>query len=83
MLIKTKIRNYLSEMRRDNKVSAWKFKYENITETEVYDHIDSSIYILMQIYKNCVKPDFSISPENIEEFRIKLLYYTFKYGTKV
>jgi len=73
-LIKKGIISYLTKGNPEN-AKFRKYRFKNYTESEVYDHVDSGIYILMQAYKNCVKPRFLISPDAIEKFRVKTLYY--------
>jgi hypothetical protein len=81
--VKVVIRNYLQDLQWPGDKSIYSFKYENITETEVYDHVDSSIYVLMQVFKQSLKKDFEVSPENIEMFRRQMLYYTLKHGRRI
>lgn len=73
-LIKKGILSYLTKGNLEN-MKFRKYRFENCTESEVYDHVDSGIYILMRAYKNSVKPSFVISPDAIENFRVKILYY--------
>lgn len=73
-MIKKGILKYLTKDVKENRVFR-KFRIESFNESDVYDQADSGVYVLMQIFKNCVKPCFEISPEGIERFRVKVLYY--------
>ena len=60
-----------------------KFIFKNVTESEVYDHVDSGVYVMKQVYRVAVDKRMYVAPQNINEFRLKILYLLFKYGTNV
>ena len=60
-----------------------KLKYEEFIESEVYDHVDSGVYIIMQALSVAADKTIQIKPERITDYRRKLLHLLFKHGVKV
>ena len=56
-----------------------RLEYERINEIEDFDHIDSAIYMIQQGFRIATCKDIEVKPENLLEYRKKLLYQLFKY----
>ena len=86
--IKSKIFCFLKEEikinEKMNKIGlSRKFKYEKISESEIYDHLDSGVYILRQVCRIALDHRLIIRPESLDEFRFKFLNLLLKNGTRV
>ena len=83
--IKSKIFLFLNaEINYDDNIELIKqFTYERIIESEVYDHIDSGVYLLRQVCKISLDHRLKINPGMLDDFRYKLLYLLFKNGVKI
>lgn len=56
------------------------FTYKNYVENDVYDHIDSGVCVLKQIYKIFIDKKDPLDPNLMNGFRHEILFLLFKHG---